>query len=300
MFSSPSTVSCPNVKVTIYKSETNPDQGEWTLDKNRRGPQTVLAKQNVRHNAVTHGLLAVSPVIRGETEPEWQSHLAGLLESFEPVGYLETCLTESIAHLLWRLRRINRFETTALGGPVIIDLEQTDGETPDEKRKMLKNGEEALMAFEELASLNRGKVVPSDVSAPIIREILEHGLALGLDKNVDIMQTISDNTLASMTVGNFRRLLNRIAAALELGPSMNYIQGAIESMNETYSRAISELKKPGDWPLPDDDTLERIQRYEGHTHRLLMKTLHEIEALQARRLGSPAPLLRMDVDHNGL
>jgi hypothetical protein len=41
--------------------------------------------------------------------------------------------------------------------------------------------------------------------------------------------------------------------------------------------------------------LERIPRYEAHLHRQLMQTMHELEALQARRRGEVTPLGRVDV-----
>ena len=43
------------------------------------------------------------------------------------------------------------------------------------------------------------------------------------------------------------------------------------------------------------DRLELFQRYEAHTSRQLFATLHELEALQERRHGRPAPLARVDV-----
>jgi hypothetical protein len=48
--------------------------------------------------------------------------------------------------------------------------------------------------------------------------------------------------------------------------------------------------------LPDEKTLEKVSRYETHLSRLFHKTLHELEALQVRRLGGSAPLARLDVD----
>lgn len=48
--------------------------------------------------------------------------------------------------------------------------------------------------------------------------------------------------------------------------------------------------------LPDETTLQKITRYEAHLCRLLYKTLHELEALQARRSGQAAPLARLDID----
>jgi len=48
--------------------------------------------------------------------------------------------------------------------------------------------------------------------------------------------------------------------------------------------------------LPDEKTLEKVARYEAHLSRLIHKTLHELEALQARRAGGVAPLARLDVE----
>ena len=48
--------------------------------------------------------------------------------------------------------------------------------------------------------------------------------------------------------------------------------------------------------LPDEKTLEKVARYEAHLSRLFHKTLHELEALQARRAGGVAPLARLDVE----
>jgi hypothetical protein len=47
---------------------------------------------------------------------------------------------------------------------------------------------------------------------------------------------------------------------------------------------------------PDDKTLEKIGRYEGHLSRGLYKALHELEALQIRRSRGSAPLARLDVE----
>ena len=48
--------------------------------------------------------------------------------------------------------------------------------------------------------------------------------------------------------------------------------------------------------LSDGDTLQKITRYESHLHRQLMhQTLHELEAMQARRIGEHSPPVRLDI-----
>lgn len=47
--------------------------------------------------------------------------------------------------------------------------------------------------------------------------------------------------------------------------------------------------------IPDDKVIQRIQRYEAHLHRLQIQTMHELEAMQARRRGHSTPLARLDI-----
>jgi hypothetical protein len=48
--------------------------------------------------------------------------------------------------------------------------------------------------------------------------------------------------------------------------------------------------------LPDDRSLDRILRYETQLSRLLKHALHELQALQDRRRGTPTPLNRIDIN----
>ncbi len=77
-----------------------------SLGRGRPGP--------VRLNALQHGLTAKTIVIPGvERIHDWTVHLAGVLESLRPVGYLETEHAVRHAALLWRLRRVVAHETAA-------------------------------------------------------------------------------------------------------------------------------------------------------------------------------------------
>ena len=43
-------------------------------------------------------------------------------------------------------------------------------------------------------------------------------------------------------------------------------------------------------------SIEKVERYEAHLHRMFLRDLHELEAAQARRLGNPAPLARIEIN----
>jgi hypothetical protein len=52
--------------------------------------------------------------------------------------------------------------------------------------------------------------------------------------------------------------------------------------------------------LPNEDQLQKISRYEAHISRELYRALHELEALQTRRVGGVSPMARVDVNAGDL
>ena len=86
------------------------------------GPKTQHGKVAVRHNAVKHGLTSDAPVIPGESLAEWERFLAGIIAGYEPVGGLETEHATTIASLMWRRRRVARFEVAV----ITANMERTE------------------------------------------------------------------------------------------------------------------------------------------------------------------------------
>src|SRR5919206_128429 len=79
---------------------------------NKGGPATEEGKEVARWNATRHGINSPAPVVPGiEKAEDWEEHGAGVLESLQPEGHLETVLAERVALLLWRLHRVTRYET---------------------------------------------------------------------------------------------------------------------------------------------------------------------------------------------
>ncbi len=100
-----------------------------------------------------------------------------------------------------------------------------------------------------------------------------------------------------------RTIIEKIVKATNEEPQ-ELLEAAISGARWTAERARLEAEKVArdlsnmrrERLLPDDKTLEKVARYEGHLSRGLYKALHELEALQTRRLGRSAPLARLDVD----
>jgi hypothetical protein len=101
-------------------------EGEATPNaRGRRGPGTREGKARIRYNARKHGGWSTAPVLPGLEDPaQWRDHLARLWADFEPATYIEECLVYDIAHTIWRIRRVNRYEEALLREEQQRDVEQ--------------------------------------------------------------------------------------------------------------------------------------------------------------------------------
>ncbi len=77
------------------------------------GPRTKAGKVAAKMNAVAHGLRAAAVVLPGEQAEEWEAHRVGVRAALAPVGTLETELSDRVALVTWRLRRVVGYETAA-------------------------------------------------------------------------------------------------------------------------------------------------------------------------------------------
>ncbi len=78
---------------------------------NQTGPRTEEGKAVSRFNAAKFGLYSESPVLpEVEDEDEWVEHRRGVFEAVVPFDYLEEALAERVALILWRFKRLVRYE----------------------------------------------------------------------------------------------------------------------------------------------------------------------------------------------
>jgi len=84
------------------------------------------------------------------------------------------------------------------------------------------------------------------------------------------------------------------ARRLQRGPPL-WRGGDRPAIEESFTLEKIQMQT-GIRMLSDGDTLQKITRYESHLHRQLMhQTLHELEAMQARRRGEHSPPVRLDI-----
>jgi hypothetical protein len=289
----------------------------------RGGPVTQEGKEVVRWNATRHGIRSPSPVIPGvEKTEDWEEHRAGILESLSPEGHLELVLAERVALLSWRLHRVTRYETEA----VALYQEKAEDDLaerrrfesgpnhPDAVRSNAKSAKEEYRLLQRFAKMEDDKPLSAFDADSLIWSAMEcvDKVAEGEVDPEELVESVSMPALPDSdswegyegwTAGLVRAVIEKIAQATDEDPE-ELLEAAIRSARWKAERARLEAEKverdlrnmSRERLLPDDRTLEKIGRYEGHLSRGLYKALHELEALQVRRSGDSAPLARLDIE----
>ncbi len=285
------------------------------------GPQTKAGKAVAKLNSVTHGLRAAAPVLPTESPEEWAAHRAGILASLAPAGALEGALAERIVLLLWRLGRVARFETAvATAAQEETEREYTKQQAekqryesryvscaPEDLRADLHDFPARARLLRRLAAMDADKRVAGADAADILQEC---GRVAGYrDDTFDadavdypLAEGFDWDDFPAINVGTLLKCIGAIASVVKTPPD-NLIAGAVdhyecETRSAQYRLAEAE-RTINRWrearAVLEGPELEKVMRYEGHLHRQVLQTLHELEAMQARRAGRSAPLARLDV-----
>jgi len=289
------------------------------------GPATQEGKEVVKWNATRHGIRSPNPVVPGiERVEDWEEHRAGILESLSPEGHLEEVLAERVALLSWRLNRVTRYETETIA----LLQERMEDDLADKRRfgsyvLGAAHPEDVRGAFQDARRVQRVikqfPKLPDDkrLSGPDAADILDL-VWRGVDEEVEAEEVQLPQEVPEWadlegdmaewegwTVSLVRECISAIASAAG-EDEKELLEGATErarldiiSAKAAAERVEQDLARMSrERLLPDEKTLEKVARYEAHLSRGLYKALHELEALQTRRLGGVAPLARLDV--NGL
>jgi hypothetical protein len=265
-------------------------------------------------------------VVPGLEEPQdWQEHREGILKSLSPVGHLEFTLAERVALLSWRLHRVTRYET----GVIAIAQEKIEEDIHDRRgfvaalkgerfaeihpagiRWLARHLKQAHTALRRFSSHAPDKVLSGTDASAVVHGVLDtvnkrtgkETVEKELNLPGDLQDTHELTELPAMKAAKVRECLEVIAAhasldldeLLEAAIEQARYEAAIAShRKEDMEREVS--RKVAGRILPDEKTLEKISRYEAHLSRQLYHALHELEALQTRRLGGNVPLARLDV-----
>ena len=293
---------------------TNPDGG----------PKTEEGKEITRWNAARHGIRSPAPVVPGiENAEDWEAHGAGVLESLKPEGHLETVLAERVALLSWRLNRVTRYETESIA----LYQENLEEELarkrhsaygfgsvsgpahPQDVRAAHESARKTHRLLKRFPALPDDKRLSSEDAASILLAVWGQADEEGELEELEIPsvpEPLDPDYLfeydISWTVSLVRAGIFVIASHADEDPE-KLLATATEDTRlevirkkhraEEVERDLERMSR--ERLLPSETTLEKITRYEAHLSRQLYQAMHELEALQTKRLGGAAPLARLDV-----
>jgi hypothetical protein len=160
-----------------------------------------------------------------------------------------------------------------------------------------------------LVPIHRPRGRPPKVRRPPALNALRHGILSTnpvipeIEKQSDWEAHLAGLIHALQPVGDFELVLvHRIALTLwRLNRLIGFERHALKP-TDRYLKELAILRRglrgadaKLDRAFPTG-SIEHVQRYEAHLHRMFLKDLHELEALQTRRRGDPTPLARVEVN----
>ena len=277
------------------------------------GPTSDTGKSIISHNAVSHGLFSDRPVIRGaESQEEWDAFRTTLVTSLAPADAAQLALAERAALYLWRLRRVTRFEAEVTAD----DLDQADFDAvPDSKygiaglRNAVEAHQETLDIYLRFPTLPDDTTLPNDDAWEIVGAAVQ--AAEGVDDDRFTVPGVAGSvhylSFFKWTARHVRDCLAFLAKqtadserswpdgkALFASLTAEAEDEVARAQREVSAAELAAARLRRLRQFPSDKALDKVIRAEAHLNRLLVSTLHELEALQARRNGHAAPLLRVD------
>ena len=271
------------------------------------GPKTPAGRAVSKLNALKHGLLAQTVVVRGHQLKESPIEFKKLCQAFyanlNPVGPLEEMLADQIIQAAWRLRRAR----TAESGEIALSVD--GGWWHREKHNPLTH----LLAYPILAG-TEGLVTKLQQSAWGCRYLI-HCLST-VQTAVEQAGELAEATLVAFTkqslrgcAGHLGVKLEQLRAGLATNPEqlepaamrtrhqaevLEYLAGQIRDAGYLLERHekrehAEEQSRQAAAVLPSDAVLDKILRYETALLRQLNQAMNQLERLQRRRQGEAVP-----------
>jgi len=271
----------------------------------KRGPNTPAGKAIVSLNAVSHGALSNAVIVPGiESLEEWESFRDELLRDLAPVGAVDHRFAGQVAMFSWRLRRIPRHEAQMIS--VYLEDAERDyavSAAYRDKPASVDQAEQSLETTRAAAQLIR-KVgeLPDDARIPVevCLEILDNS---GGDEDALLAALQADGVAGvdRWTAARLRAALETLSGAgADLAALIDDIRDSLDDAIPRRQDAIVETRAEiqrlrRHRTLPEESILHNIARYEAHLSRQFYRAYHELEALQARRMGHPSNISRLQV-----
>ena len=258
-----------------------------------------------------HGLTADSLVIAGmEREEDWRDFRDGILADLAPEGCLEEALAQRVAQLFWRRQRVTNYET----GVINVGQEEVEG-TFEELNKELKEAianrdlaqsrlepsKKKIAFLESLATLaDDERVEGADARAILEPEMSSTVQAADFSEATGLPPEAHENISAwdGWTAGLVRQMMGAVASRAKLSPEdlmarclreeidlgqeqgewARKCQELIDDLTCRHREMESRLRRSR--LLPDEKTLAKIARHEGHLGKQFSQALQQLRSFQ--------------------
>ncbi len=279
------------------KTEANKSNAQFA-----KGPDDTSL---TRLNALDHGILSKEMVILHGTGQEnineFEALKSSMIRDLAPAGALEELLVDQLITFSWRWRRVIKFENAAIRSrahtpPEDLLKSLSDfSPNPDNLKLEAQGLNEVLRALETEDPIQ----AEPDIWVQAFDVAENHGMPieeiLGLDKNWDEYDGFTKDQIS--------KVISRTRESNEISKPefWELVKAAVQlrcqkinadlRLNET-----AETKKLMA-SLPNDQSVNKIQRYEAHISRQFYKALHELQRLQAARLSGRVQVpLAVDIE----
>ena len=297
---------------------------ERKLAANRRnagrstGPRDTV---RTRLNALKHGILSEHVLIVGgegkEDSERFEEIRRALHEDLGPVGALEELLVDELVTLTWRRRRVLMYETGAIRTTADTATKDWEENLQEQARLAILLGKsDALPTDELVASVEETKAEWEALQGPRplaaqpdlywrVFSVAEDKFSVSIRKFFELKAPWDERN--GFTQNDVKRV---VEAACQAGNiSKKEFWDALKmAVLADHDQRVSDLERRRLVldrhrllaSLPNDTSLQKVQRYEAHLSRQFYRALHELQRLQAFRLGKEASVpMAVDINVEG-
>ena len=270
------------------------------------GPKTPAGKAVAKMNALKHGLLAKTLVVRGHQIKESTNELKKMCREFyadlNPVGPVEEMLVDQIISLTWRLRRARAAESGEIalsvdGGhwqrekhnplPLILNWPRTEFSDPLAAH-LQQSALGCHYLIHCLKDVRQAVERDGELTEPMLIEFKKWLRGQADDMGDKLEQ------FRLWLVANPEKLEPAALRARHSDEVLKYLDQKIRTLNYWMERrkeredAEAQARESAAM-LPPAETLDKILRYETTLLRQLHQAMHQLERLQRRRSGENIP-----------
>ena len=274
------------------------------------GPNTANGKAVSKLNALKHGLLAETVVVRGHKIKESTNEFKKLCREFyadrNPVGLLEETLVDQIIQVAWRLRRARTAESGEIALSVDAGWRKRSRFNPQLQWAQWEVWGDPAWAMGDSAVGNsilagwlrqvRARVEQEGELTGDAIKIPFHGKPNTLSEELEKLRQNNSPPPGEDAAGQREERKKQLLSQLDR--KLRDLEWVMDDCRQR-ERAEEQAHQLAA-VLPSEETLDKILRYETALLRQLNQAMNQLERLQRRRQGEAVPPpLTLDVSAKG-